>query len=333
MTGRISTISQVLIRAAVAFVLLVYVLYRIDERQMLSMIRHSLPNGWIIWIPALAATYVGLHCGILRWQSLLNAQGFVISFAEVFRLFFLGQFFNSFMLGACGGDMARAVAVARWLPSRHTAAVTTVIADRAIGLFTTVVFGCVVVALRLPLFHRSPTNRAAAVLMLVFLMGSLLGAAVLFTRHIFERWPFFRRLEQKTSWGPWIRRGYDALFFYRQHRSVVIQAVLYSLVNLLALTCACYLLGRALQVPARIHDYVTFFPVITVLAAVPITPGGLGVRENLFMAMFGSIGTSPERAVLLSVAVYATGLFWSLFGGIFVVVPSRRDQTAGGPSP
>lgn len=333
MTTKIAALLKALVRAAVAVVLLAYVFYRIDERQMIAMVRESVPNGRTIWILALAATYAGLHCGILRWRTLLNAQGLAIPFAQVFRQFFLGQFFNSFMLGACGGDMARAVAVARSIPSRQTAAVTTVIADRAIGLFTTVIFGCVFVALRLRLFHRTPTNRAAAAVMLFFLIGGLLGIAVFFTRHLFESWPFFRRLEQKSQWGPWIRRSYDALFYYRKHQNIMVRAVLYSLGNLLALTSACYLLGRALQVPARMVDYLTFFPIITVLAALPITPGGLGVRENLFLAMFGSVGAPPEHIVLLSLAVYTTGLFWSLFGAIFLILPSRESRKIEGASP
>lgn len=321
---RLATLARVII----GLLLLFYVLHKIDEQQLLALLGHSLRDRWGMWVAALAATYAGLHAGVMRWRSLLIAHDIRASFATVYRHFFIGQFFNAFMLGACGGDMARAIAITRSCPARRAAALSTVVIDRGIGLFVTVVVGCAAILSRFPLFSASRTNRAAALLTFVFFAGTIIGALLLFGWHLFERWPLFQRLEQRTRLGPHIRNAYEAFYFYRGQPVVLVKAALLSVINLLALTVACYFVGLALDSSSRPADYLTFFPIITVLAAIPITPGSLGVRENLFMAMFGTVGTSPEIAVSLSLAVYATGLFWSLFGGLLMILTPGEIRTA-----
>lgn len=317
------------IRVTLALVLILFIIRRIDERQLLVLLGDSFRARWAWWVSALAATYFGLHIGVLRWFALLRANGLVVRFGIVFRDYFIGQFFNAFMLGACGGDMARAVAVTRTCPEQKAAALSTVVMDRGIGLLVTVAVGCLAVLFRLHLFNLSRTNRWAAILMFVFLVGAFAAMILLFGRNVFEHLAFFRRLERSSQIGPLLRRAYEAFYFYRHHPKVVWQAGVLSLFNLLALTLACLLAGRALGLPVRALDYLTFFPIITVLAAVPLTPGSLGLRENLFMAMFGSVGARPEQAVSLSLAVYATGLFWSLFGGLLLALNplSRSPQS------
>jgi uncharacterized protein (TIRG00374 family) len=316
-------------RIATGVLLLLYILHRIDEQQLLTLLGHSLRDRWPLWIIASLATYVGLHCGVFRWHGLLRANGIRTTFASVYRHFFIGQFFNAFMLGACGGDMARAIAVTRSCPDRRAAAIATVVIDRGIGLFVTVAVGCTAILLRKPLFSASRTNRAAALLTFLFFAGTIVATLMLFGRHLFERWPVFQRIERSGRLGPALRKAYESFYFYRSHPAALWQASVLSIINLLALTMACYFVGLALDGPVRFADYLTFFPVITVLAAIPITPGSLGVRENLFMAMFASVGTRPEVAVSLSLGVYATGLLWSLFGGLLMIAsPGRREPAS-----
>ena len=58
-------------------------------------------------------------------------------------------------------------------------------------------------------------------------------------------------------------------------------------------------------------------PIIICISALPITPSGLGVRENLFVLMLTApeINISATSALSLSLLTYAVSLFWSLVGG------------------
>ena len=77
-------------------------------------------------------------------------------------------------------------------------------------------------------------------------------------------------------------------------------------------------------------------PMIICVAALPITPSGLGVRENLYVLTLSApqIGVEPTHALSLSLLAYAGFLFWSLIGGLFYLGMRRTqhlDQVAHPP--
>lgn len=283
---------------------------------------------WKWWIAGIVTTFLGLFMAAIRWHGLLNAQHIVLNPMRVLRIFFIGQFFNAFMPGACGGDIARAYYVIREVPRNRTEAVSTVLVDRLIGLFTLVAFGCIMVMARVRIFFTHPGPRGAGILMIGFLAASVIGALIFFRQHLFENWEIFRRIEQRMRFGPLLRKAYNAFYVYRRHPRVLIRSILYSLGNMIFLTLACYSFGESLGLDRPMIDYFTLFPIITVLAAVPITPGALGIREGLFVELFYVVGVPAAKAVPLSLMVYAGGAFWSLAGGlVFIGYTSRKGLT------
>jgi uncharacterized protein (TIRG00374 family) len=67
-------------------------------------------------------------------------------------------------------------------------------------------------------------------------------------------------------------------------------------------------------------------PTVTSISALPITPSGLGVRENLYVLMLAAPGVNVEAAtaLLLSLIGYGTSLAWSVIGGVVYV--TQRDK-------
>ena len=69
-------------------------------------------------------------------------------------------------------------------------------------------------------------------------------------------------------------------------------------------------------------------PTIICIASLPITPSGLGVRENLFVLMLAgtTIAASATSALSLSLLAYAGSLFWSLVGGVVYVLFKEKHH-------
>jgi uncharacterized membrane protein YbhN (UPF0104 family) len=67
-------------------------------------------------------------------------------------------------------------------------------------------------------------------------------------------------------------------------------------------------------------NYMTIFPIIDGIAAIPATPGGLGTREYATKVMMGHFGVPETRAIPLSLLLYLTTMFWSLVGGVVYAV-------------
>ena len=82
-------------------------------------------------------------------------------------------------------------------------------------------------------------------------------------------------------------------------------------------------MARALEMPLAFTDLLAVFPIITVLAAVPLTPGSLGVRETLYVQLLHPFGILPGPALMLSLLGYLAATVWSLFGGLLFLRSAR----------
>lgn len=314
-----------LLRLLVGLALLALLVRSVGTRDLRAALEPVLAHpGWIA--VALALTFAALFAGVVRWHFLLRTMGLPTSFARTFRGFFIGQFFNAFLFGACGGDLARAVFAAHDHPDKRTEAITSVFLDRAIGLVITLFFGCAMLLPRLREFTRYEGTRPSLVLMALFLLGSLALLILFFARNGFERIPGFRRLQHHGRVGDLLRRACDALLLFRQNVRHLLGPAFLSIANLLLLAAAAAALARALDLSLAFCDLLAVFPVITVLAAIPLTPGGFGIREGLYVQLLHPFGILPGPALLLSLLGYLAATAWSLFGGLlFVFRP--RDST------
>lgn len=316
------------LRIVVGLGLLAFLFAQTDRQTLSEAIRETLTR-WPWFAAGLLMTFLGLAVGAVRWGQILAMQGIEFPTLKILRIYFIGQFFNAFMLGACGGDVVRAYYAARGQEGRRAEAAMTILMDRAVGLFATILFCCLMIVLRIRIFLDNEGPRDTGILLLVFLLVSIVGLVVLFRKNVFEHVPIFQRLENASRIGPLIRRAYDAVYLYRSHPRVLARSLLLSVLNIFCLTQACHYFGQALAIDLPAVDYFTLFPIISVLIAVPLTPGSLGIREGLFVSLFRAVMLDKPHAILLSLTVYAGGLFWSLFGGLLYLTAGDMRPQAG----
>ena len=71
-------------------------------------------------------------------------------------------------------------------------------------------------------------------------------------------------------------------------------------------------------------------PTVICIAALPIVPGGLGLRENAFVELLHAspIGAQATDALSLSLLAFAGSLFWSVIGGVVYVMFKQKHHLA-----
>ena len=86
-----------------------------------------------------------------------------------------------------------------------------------------------------------------------------------------------------------------------------------------------FLLGLSIGITqAQLYHYAAFIPIIFALCALPISLGGLGVRESLYGIFLGSVGVAANQAVLVSILFWFSSLVWALPGGVLYAI--RKDN-------
>lgn len=277
---------------------------------------------------ALAAGILAMQLTLMgiRWWYLLRFQRIGVGLAVAIRLMFVGHFFNFFLPGSTGGDVLRAYLITRRTKDR-TVAVATVLLDRFVGLAG---MAALAGAMTLATWQSPQAQQAAAAVGIILLIIVAAGL-VLFSRTVGRLlrldW-LIDRLPKSAHFRLAIR-SLQAL--PRSPRAVAAVAVMTVSVHVL-LAGAIASLGEALSLPVDVHLYFLFVPVIYILAAVPVSIGGLGVVEGMYIVFFAQ-SAGAERSPILALALLArlTPMLLSLPGLVFWLV--ERAPRPASPAP
>ncbi len=293
--------------------LLVLLLRRVGLQPFRELAAASLPLLGLAF-----AVYVGgIALRALRWQALLRAHRVEAPTGRLVVLYYVGSFFNIMLPTAVGGDAVRAYELARYHCPGEIA-VGTVLVDRAIGLVMLLLLAAAALPLSagmlapwivwLVLGLAATSTTALAILLwgrpLVWVFGLLPSAL----RKLLDR-PVVHKLYRAFT-------GYDG-------RSLVVAAAVSLAFNLL-LIAVNLLIGRALDVHVRFAHYFVFISLISAVSALPISFGGLGVREGGYSLLFGQVGVASATAVSMSLAFYLINVLSGAIGGLLYAWEGAR---------
>ncbi|MBC7816276.1 MAG: flippase-like domain-containing protein, partial [Planctomycetaceae bacterium] len=96
---------------------------------------------WLSVLTAIALCGGAILLTFLRWFCLVAALRFQFTVRDAMRLGFIGYLFNFVGPGSVGGDLVKAVLLAKEQPDRRTTAVATVLLDRILGLLALFMIG------------------------------------------------------------------------------------------------------------------------------------------------------------------------------------------------
>jgi len=279
---------------------------------------------------------VVLAINALRWRILLNAQDVPARWTDTFRLTLIGFFFNLAVPGAVGGDVAKVGYLAKDRSGKATEAIFSIVVDRLIGILGLffVASGCIILAW--PALQALPDDcgyiRGAAV---VVGLGSIAGILGLIALEFHDRlialpglrrvWPAINRFTPGKI-AETVTRLIAAVDTYRRSKPALTKAILLSLCVHLSLALNLYTVGKAMgenQVATR--EYFLTTQVSNAISSVPITPGGLGLRDRSNQEFLSAFGMAPEKAAVIPITMTLVILTWAMVGlAVFIIVPGRK---------
>jgi hypothetical protein len=292
-----------LARIVISAVLLVWVIRGAGLAQLAAVARQA---DWRLYALAGGLALVGIVIRALRWQALLNAVGARVPFGRTLYLYFVGAFFNTFLPTGFGGDVVRVLEIGPGATSQQAAG--TALVDRLTGFI--VLFALALAAL--PFSYRLLPPGTAGLIALVA-AGVLVASALLFEGRLLRRLTGWLPRSLSLAGDAWIGKTYGVITACG--RRGVSLALLFSLWFNLQLMVQSVLVARALGVSVSPWVFFLFVPITTAALLVPISIAGFGVREGLYVTLFGQLGVDPALAVALSLATYSLDFLMGLVGG------------------
>ena len=288
------------------------------REQAWQVLTNSQP-GWLLagFVVAGAACFIG----VVRWGIFLRLLGIHLRGWELLRISFIGMFFNNFLVGAVGGDAVKIV----WLGAKghsKTRALLSVLMDRMSGLAPLVIGSLSFMLLRFDWLMQSPVVAGVIKFVFAFLAG-MVGLLALSFVGIKYRGPD-RMLPKGFPGRENLKEFTDAYMLFLTSWRPTLAASALSGVILIAHFFTFYCSARAFGVNIPVMDFFAFMPAVDIISALPISLGGLGVREQLFVTMLGDLCKVPEaQAVSISLAGALLSIVWGLFG--LVLLPAYHQ--------
>ncbi len=259
-------------------------------------------------LAALLLYLVSFPLRAYRWQALLSAHRAAVRFPRLVRLYFTGAFFNIILPTSVGGDVMRAHGVAKEGAGAAVGA-STVLADRAAGLLV-----LLAVALVSTVFAYRLAGPELTLLIAAVTVGTFAGVGIVLWEGLRER--VRRRLPALQRVLP-IERIDEFYASLHSYRGVPITKALFiSLVFNLLLVAVNYLIALSMGVRVSVLYFLLFVPLISFSQLLPISLGGLGVREGAYVLLFGQAGVAAPLALAMSLTFYALEITMGLIGGV-----------------
>ena len=297
------------LRIIVSLSLLAWLLVSIGAERTLEIVSQGSP-GYLL--AAFAVYLLGVAVRAYRWQLLLRSQNIGLPLPRLISLYFVGAFFSLFLPTGVGGDAVRMAEVARGTEGKAVSA-STVLVDRVAGLL--VLFAMALVSL--PFSYHLVTPEVVVAIILLNVLAWV-GASALREQSAIDA---LARLVPPLAWLL-RRKAVETVYrsLRRYDRRSLLKVLLVSLLFNLMLILVNLLIGRALGVYLSVRYFLLFVPIISFLLAIPVSVGGLGIREGGYVFLFGQAGVSSPIALSMSLCFYAVTVGTGLIGGVIYAV-------------
>ncbi|WP_457595470.1 lysylphosphatidylglycerol synthase transmembrane domain-containing protein [Hydrogenimonas sp.] len=256
-------------------------LWFVLQKVELPRLRESLAGADPLWLfGALLFFNLSKIASALRLNLYFRAISLRLSEGYNLILYYVGMFYNLFLPGGIGGDGYKVYLLNRHYKSGVKPLLQAVLLDRLSGLAGLVLYAALLFA----------ASDYAAMIPYALPLALLAAAAVfpvawLATRYLFVR--FLPVFNATMLWGLGVQ--------------------------LLQLASAWCIL-KSLGVAEYQLEYLTLFLVSSVAAVLPLTIGGVGIRELTFLYGLGWIGIEPSLGVTFSFLFFAVTALSSLAG-------------------
>jgi len=270
--------------------LLVYFLLKVVEfGPILSIIQSA--NASLYLLAIIIIFLVPFTIGTFKWQEILKEFGVNQKLVYLFKLNLIASFFSITLLGQISGELAKTYKVTKGKKNKPKYIISILI-DRLTGFVVIGLISFSYFFLELK-FSLLLILFSAIFLFLLFLDGRLPKIIRIFGLKI----KYLKGVENLKP-NFWLK--------------IFILSILFHLTTAFAL----WLMAQAINVDISYFVLTWVYAVISILVFLPITIGGIGLREAGFSFIFPLIGFTVQQGIALSLLLFFAQLIFAFVGAL-----------------
>jgi hypothetical protein len=261
-----------------------------------------------------------------KWKILAAPLGIIYPLKKFIAYYFIGMFFNLFLPTSIGGDMGKCYYLAKGKNS-WSRAIISVLGERITGVISLLV---VLIIGTFYLHHYVPLRKITVsikpivmninlglwvIILIIIALLALTGLCLVLAST--NRLGF---LANQTI--NWVKKSFipEIIIPFRENPTTVFKAIGLGLVFQLLIILIHILIGYSLALTVPLLYYFILYPIADLISFLPLTFNGIGLREWIYMYLFGLISISQEAALGFSLLWFFILCLASLMGGMVFVL-------------
>lgn len=310
-------ILSIIIKICISLVLLVFLFSRIDLKKTLFYIRTADPLYFVCAI----LLFVLLNImAIARWMVLLRVYKKDLSLWRAFAASCGGLFFNVFLPSTIGGDIAKVVDLS--LHTKDSSSIfASVLLDRIFG-FT----GLVLVAVfgfSYGYYSGLITDLRLFLFIIIFALLIVFSLFFLFNKKVFG---LINKIVRLKLLKIYLEKIHNSCYSFRAKIKVMFWVILLSLLIQAGFSVVFYFTGMSLGINLNIIYYLALVAIISIVTFLPISIGGLGLRDNAAVVLFSAFGVAADRIAAMTLLIFFYVFFIGVVGGIIYAFALYRRR-------
>ena len=290
------------LQLTVSFILLFYLLKRVD----LSTFFLELSSVKFSWFLVYLLSYLlSIFFVAFKWWKLLELNGFKREYFSIVKINWIGFFYNQFLPGRIGGDAMKILYLVKEEREKSKLSVS-VVMDRVFNLVGVLLIAYFAIFINY--------LKSKEYILPIFIITAIVIIAFIVLKFSI---PWLQAFHTEKKNVQRLIRLIVSSYTYLSNSKVNKTMILYSLIYVLNIVVMHYLLSQAMGLNLDFKYYLFFVPIVTAITMIPISFGGLGVREVSFVLMLSQVGVSNEKAIAFSLIMYISILFFSIPGFFF----------------
>lgn len=276
----------------------------------------------LMWATAIVV-YLCLHVGgAAKWRMMVNTADAGISFVQAIRFYYAGLFANTFLPSIIGGDVVRA-----GLALKHSRSKTGLVLGSVVDRTLDIIGLALVAGIGVMLLPAAFDAQSRRIMWWVGGAFALIGCALLvaLTATPVRRFPI--RVRRRLAK---VRQAARAM---RERPGAVVLALITGMVLQVSFVILTAWLGRACGIDQPLRVWLFVGSLAKISAILPITQGGLGVREAAQAALFAPFGVPAVLAVAVSLVFQMVIIVGGLIGGVISLLIGRAVLPANSRTP
>ncbi|MBI1184769.1 flippase-like domain-containing protein [bacterium] len=300
------------LRIVVSLFLLGLLISRIDVQGLLYHLK-NIDAGFLTASIICFLLYIGSSA--LRWQIFITDTGIQVNFYQTLKTLLIGFAIALFLPSAVGIDVGRTYNMAR-SNKQKVAILSTVLMDRLMGFVA--VIGMAMIAI-LIIGYRY-LNESILIAMVGVSLALGLGWMFFFNKQFIRRFRNILNLPIINRFADSISELYFTIYYMQRKPRLFSIALIVSLITAVLEILSIIMLSYAIGDKVDPLFFFIFMPIIWIILIIPISIGGLGVRETVFVFFFTQVGMDTTHAVTVSLLYYMMYVFIGIIGGAIPII-------------